>query len=114
MTDDDKALVARLREDMADVKSAGYYNDEHRDIDAACDRIEAQAARIAEWDETGRQLTTKVFEQAAEIERLREALRQIAAPAYVSVGTHKHMHLAWREIACRRIDIARDVLGETE
>jgi hypothetical protein len=52
--------------------------------------------------------------QAAEIERLREALRQIAAPAYVSVGTHKHMHLAWREIACRRIDIARDVLGETE
>ena len=46
-----------------------------------------------------------------ENEMLREALGKIAASAYVSVGTHKHMHMAWREIACRRIDIARDALG---
>jgi len=112
MTNDDKTLVERLRDES--IVGMPMENE-------AADRIEAQAAEIetlktmifATGEAAAVNLRT-AMERALEIERLREALRQIAAPAYVSVGTHKHMHLAWREIACRRIDIARDVLGETE
>jgi hypothetical protein len=82
------------------------------------DRIEAQAAEIERlkgaWEDDAQRHSNNAAYLHEEIEQMREALDKIAAPAYVSVGTHKHMHLAWREIACRRIDIARDVLGETE
>ncbi len=105
MTDDDKALVERLRDES--IVGMPMENE-------AADRIEAQAARIAEWDETGRQLTTKVFEQAAEIERLREALKSIAAECSLPVGTDKQMYARWRKLAVERVDIARAALGETE
>lgn len=111
MTDDDKALVERLRADWPEILVEKHWMMDSDAIEEqrkeAADRIEAQAAEIERVNHANQELQS-------ENARLREALNQIAAPAYVSVGTHKHMHLAWREIACRRIDIARDVLGETE
>ena len=70
MTDDDKALVERLR-DFVIVE----------DIDAAADRIETLNAMLAAAEESmGDQLAARkeqadrIEAQAAEIERLREAL----------------------------------------
>ena len=74
MTDDDKALVQRLREDMADVKSVGYYNDELRDIDAACDRIEAQAAEIERLQERNAELHGQLMRMIDRWEQQRAAL----------------------------------------
>lgn len=51
---------------------------------------------------------------ADEIERLREALKEIAADASVAHGTDKQMWKGWRKIATTRIDIARSALQQKE
>jgi len=89
VTDDDKTLVARLRW-------------------SASGKVGAEQARLE------RNAADRIEAQAAEIERLREALKSIAAECSLPVGTDKQMYARWRKLAVERVDIARAALGETE
>jgi len=45
-----------------------------------------------------------------ENERLREALKDIGAECWVSLGSDEEMYRGWRAVAAERVDIARAAL----
>jgi len=60
-------------------------------------------------------MTFELAEEAAdEIERLREALKDISAECFVPHGTDKEMWEGWRAVAVERVDIARTALKGDE
>jgi len=57
---------------------------------------------------------SEIQEAADEIERLREALKDIGAECFVPHGTDKEMWEGWRAVAVERVDIARAALKGDE
>jgi hypothetical protein len=49
-----------------------------------------------------------------ENERLREALKDISAECWVSLGSDEEMYKGWRAVAVERVDIARAALKGDE
>ncbi|MGE8143023.1 hypothetical protein ACQKOE_13695 [Novosphingobium sp. NPDC080210] len=80
------------------------------------DEAKALVEQLRRWEVTS-QLFGKAADlietQAREIERLHGALKQIAAPCIVRVGTDKQNYQRWRDLATERVDFARAALGES-
>lgn len=81
MTDNDKALVERLRDDWPEILVEKHWMMDSDAIEEqrkeAADRIEAQAAEIAELKSWKAAEDAHHHKLRAEIERLREALREV-------------------------------------
>jgi hypothetical protein len=106
MTDDDKALAGELRGIAAEL-SCNQYAAQVWVIGQAADRIEAQAAEIEELKSWKAAEDAHHHKLRAEIERLREALRDVLTGS-------TDIECGERVIYAGAVKSVRAALGETE